>query len=151
VTASDKSATPLLLSRPDEQRLREHKYRFSQAVVFGLPVLFLQVCGRALGGPESERWVAVLQALLAGWVTYVAATGMLFEGIVVLIARGRATGDLLAAAASLALYGFSVLSVLYLPFAGRLGYRPLLFHVVVILLGVWTGAQWWRWSRRIAA
>ena len=62
-----------LLARDDDQRLREYKYRFSQAAVFGLPVLALQGWGRSLGGPESERWVGVLQALLAGWVVYVGA------------------------------------------------------------------------------
>jgi hypothetical protein len=27
---------------------------------------------------------------------------------------------------------------------GHLAYRPLLFHVSVIILGVWTGYRWWR-------
>ena len=118
--------------------------------MFGLPVLFLQVYGRALGGPEAERWVAVLQALLAGWVAYVGATGMLFEGVVALMTRtGRVSGDLAAAVVALALYAFSVVSVGHLPFTGRLGYRPLLFHVVVLVLAGWTGTQWWRWSRHL--
>src|SRR5687768_11480461 len=70
------------LDRPPHQRLLEHRYRFGQAMVFGLPVWGLQLYGRSLGGPEADRWVAVLQALLAGWVVYVAAAGMMFEGIV---------------------------------------------------------------------
>src|SRR4051812_19198715 len=66
-----------VLDRPEAQRLQEFRYRFGQSVVFGLPVLALQWFGRSLGGAESDRWVALLQGLLAGWVVYVAATGVL--------------------------------------------------------------------------
>ena len=55
-----------VIDRPQAQRLQEFRYRFGQSVVFGLPVLALQWFGRSLGGAESERWVALLQALLAG-------------------------------------------------------------------------------------
>src|SRR5688572_5630049 len=77
-----------MLSRPLDQRVREHKYRFAQAAVFGLPVLGLQYFGHKLGGPEAGKWVGLLQALLAGWVMYVGAAGMLFEGILLLRRRG---------------------------------------------------------------
>jgi hypothetical protein len=144
----DASASRLadLLARPDDQRLREYKYRFSQAVVFGLPVIALQLWGGALGGPESDRWVAVLQALLAGWVVYVAAAGMLFEGLILL--PRRVTADVVPAMLSLVAYLFSLISVLHVLFTGRLWYRPLLFHVSVIVVALWTGIQWYRWSRR---
>ena len=135
-----------LLQRSADQRLREYKYRFSQAIVFGLPVLALQIWGGALGGPESERWVGLLQALLAGWIVYVGAAGMLFEGLILL--RRRLVADLLPAGFAVACYLFSLVSVLHVLFTGRLWYRPLLFHVSVITIALWTGLQWYRHARR---
>jgi hypothetical protein len=131
-----------LLTRPPEQRLREHKYRFSQSIVFGLPVVALQLYGRALGPADSERWVSLLQALLAGWVLYV-NLGMLFEGILLLPAR-RVTGDFLVSILAVALYGYSLVSAAHGIVTGRLLYRPLLFHACVIVLAAWTGWRWWR-------
>ncbi|MGB7160222.1 MAG: hypothetical protein WBD40_19295 [Tepidisphaeraceae bacterium] len=146
---STTSSAPLsdLLQRPNDQRLREYKYRFSQAIVFGLPVLALEVWGRALGGPESDRWVGILQALLAGWVVYVGAAGMLFEGLILL--PRRVMPDLFAAIVAIGAYLFSLVSVLHVLFTAQLWYRPLLFHVSVIVVALWTGLQWHRWSRRI--
>ena len=146
----DASASRLseLLARPDDQRLREYKYRFSQAVVFGLPVVALQLWGHALGGPEADRWVGILQALLAGWVVYVGAAGMLFEGLIVM--SRRALPDLIVAILAVVTYLFSVVSVFHVLFTGHLWYRTLLFHVSVIMLAAWTGWQWFRWSRRTA-
>src|SRR5690349_4428997 len=72
---------PRFLTRPASDRLREYKYCCAQAVVFGLPVLALEAWGRSLGGREASRWVGGFQALLTGWVLYVAAAGMLFEGL----------------------------------------------------------------------
>ena len=138
-----------LLARSDEQRLREYKYRFSQAVVFGLPVLALQIWGSKLGGPESDRWVGILQALLAGWVVYVGAAGMLFEGLILL--PRRVMVDLFAALVAVASYLLSLVSVLHVLFTGTLWYRPLLFHVSVITIALWTGLQWYRWSRAVLA
>ena len=146
--ASPSSRLADLLARPDEQRLREYKYRFSQAVVFGLPVLALDVWGRALGGPESDRWVGILQALLAGWVVYVGAAGMLFEGLILLPRRVMA--DLFPALLASAAYVFSVISVLHVLFTGHVWYRPLLFHLAVVIVALWTGIQWYRWSRRLS-
>src|SRR5271156_1761343 len=71
-----------LLDRPRADRAREFRYRLGQAVVFGLPVIALEQFGHHLGGPESDRWVGILEALLAGWVVYVGAAGLAFEGIV---------------------------------------------------------------------
>src|SRR5438874_11380501 len=82
-----KSQVSDLLDRPLAQRLREYKYRFSQSVVFGLPVIALQYWGRALGPADAERWVSLLQALLAAWVVYV-NLGMLAEGLMRLRRRG---------------------------------------------------------------
>src|SRR4051812_39463558 len=102
-TSSTMSRLESLLARPDEQRLSEYKYRCAQAIIFGLPVIGLQYFGASLGGPEAPRWVAILQALLAGWVVWIGTAGMLFEGLILLPRRGP-TIDLFVAAAAIALY-----------------------------------------------
>jgi cation transport ATPase len=143
-----KSVTTLL-DRPPEQRALEFKYRFGQAVVFGLPVLALQAWGMSLGGNEAERWVAVLQALLAGWVVYVAATGMVVDGLLQLTRR-RMTADLLVGTLAPGLYGWSTAALLTVPINGALWHRHTMFHVCVAVLGAWSGARWaWmKWSTR---
>jgi cation transport ATPase len=135
-----------LLSRPVEQRIKEHKYRCAQAIVFGLPVLGLQWFGRGLGGSpqESQRWVSLLQALLAGWATYVGAAGMLAEGVIL----RRVTADLWVAVIATFCYVFSLISVLGIFMKGQPLYGPLLFHVAVLVLAGWTGFRWWQLSRR---
>src|SRR5450432_15180 len=104
VQTDEQSPLRLALARPRDQRCREYKYRCAQAIIFGLPVVALQYFGKSLGvtPQESSRWIAILQALLAGWVTYVAAAGMLFEGIILLPQKFRA--DLLVAAIAIAFY-----------------------------------------------
>jgi len=128
-----------LLNRPLDQRLREYKYRFSQSVVFGLPVIALQWFGPRLGPVDSQRWVSLLTALLCGWVVYV-NLGMLFEGLLTL--RQRISGDLIVAMIAVTLYLVSLVSALHGIITARLWY-PLLFHVCVIVLALWTG---WKWS-----
>jgi hypothetical protein len=122
----------------------EFKYRFAQAVVFGLPVVALHYFGSSLGGSptESRRWVGILQSLLAGWVVYVGAAGMLFEGLLLL--RYRFTGNLLIALIAILMYLFSLISVLGIFFTGEPLYTPLLFHLAVVLLASWSG---WNWRR----
>lgn len=139
-------ALDTLLARSIEQRVREYQYRFAQTVIFGLPVIGLHVFGHALGGAESERWSGVLQAILAGWITYVGAMGMLFEGMI-LLSRRRPTMELLVATTAVGLYGFSAVSVVGVIVRGDLLYRPLMFYVIVILLAGWTGYRWWQLSR----
>ena len=134
-----------MLSRPRDERRREYRYRFSQSVVFGLPVVALQAYGPALGPLDSDRWVSLLQALLAGWVVYV-NLGMFAEGVLL---RGRGLrGDLAASALAIALYLYSLISSAAGVAVGRLWYRPILFHVTVILLAGWTGWRWWQLARR---
>ena len=111
-------------------------------MIFGMPVIALQYLGPALGGAEAPRWIAILQALLASWVVYVGAAGMLFEGLLT-IRRGLAP-DLIIAILSFGTYLYSLISTLSIFTIGRLAYQPLLFHVSVILIGAWTGIQWWR-------
>jgi cation transport ATPase len=139
------SQTADLLARADEQRLREFKYRFSQSVVFGIPVIALQYFGRRLGPVDADRWVSLLQALLAGWIVYV-NLGMLFEGL--LLFRQRVTGDLLVAAAAVVIYMVSLVSAARGILTARVWY-PLAFHVCVLILAIWTGVRWWQLSRRV--
>ena len=137
------------MHRLPAERAREHKYRCAQAIVFGLPVLALQLFGRSLGGnpEESQRWIAIFQALLAGWVLYTGATGMLIDGLVLL--RKGYWGDVAIALIAIGLYMWSVGAVLWILLTGHLGYRPLLFHWMVAVIAVWAGMQWWRWGRRV--
>jgi cation transport ATPase len=123
-----------VLERPATERIREYRYRFAQAVVFGLPVAGLELYGGSLGGTEAWRWVRFFQALLAGWVIYVGAAGMLFEGLLLL--RRRVTADLCVATAAVAMYcaGWFV--------AGW-------FCGAVLLVCVWTGLRWWGGARKL--
>ena len=89
-----------VLNRPRSERLREYKYRFAQSAVFGLPVIALHFFGPSLGGPEAGRWVGLLQLLLAGWVMYVGAMGMLVEAIL----RRKITADGVVAMLAIGLY-----------------------------------------------
>jgi len=151
----------LLVDRPIDQRIREYKYRFAQSVIFGLPVLVLQWAGKRLGGSpeEAERWVAALQALMGGWVVYLSATGMLVEQLL-LMARpvhasgrslqgGRNVPELLVCMVAVVLCLFSLLSVTGVFVTGRPFYRPLLFHMAVMLLAGWCGLRWWMLWRQV--
>ena len=134
------------MTRPDEQRQREYKYRFSQSVVFGLPVVALQYIGPRLGPTDSARWVSLLQALLAGWIVYV-NLGMLFEGL--LLARRRITADFTVILYASLLYLASLVSALRAIVTSHRWYA-LRFHYCVMILAVWTGLRWWQFARRLA-
>jgi len=142
-----------LLARPAAERRREYRYRFGQVVVFGLPVLALQLWGTALGGREAPHWVALFQAALTGWVMYVAGAGMLFEGGLVLARRRRLPGDLVVASLAGGLYVISLIQLARMLITGRPGFQPLLpssrthFHWAILLLAVWSALQWWRHAR----
>jgi cation transport ATPase len=136
-----------LLARPLEQRKREQQYRFAQSVVFGLPVIALQLWGNRLGPLDAQRWGSVMQMLLAGWVMYV-NLGMIFEGALFL--RRRLAADFLVATLALGVFLFSAVSVMHIFFTGMLWYRPLLFWLEVTLLAAWTGFSWWRLGRIVA-
>ena len=136
-----------LLIRPDAQRLREHQYRFGQSLVFALPVIALQYWGRALGPADWQRWVSLLQTLLAGWVVYV-NLGLVIEGLILLM-RGRLSGDLLVAGMAITLYLASLVSALRGIVFSQVWY-PLEFHVCVTVLAAWSLWRWvWysRWRR----
>ena len=144
---NDDPSLESLLNRPIEQRVREYQYRFAQSAVFGIPVIFLKYFGPSLGGAESEKWAGLLQAVLTGWVTYVGAAGMMFEGML-LASRGRWMADLPVAVAAVGMYLFSAVAVLGVLIRGDLFYRPLLFHWVILLLVAWTGYRWRRLARQ---
>jgi cation transport ATPase len=134
-----------LLDRPLSDRIREFKYRFAQAAVFGLPVLALQYLGPHLGGAESTRWIGLFQALLAGWVLYV-SSGVLFEGLIHLLHRNRPTLDLLVILLALPLY-LASLATWIIGLTGRSLFRPV-FHWPVLLILAWAGLRWAQLHRR---
>jgi hypothetical protein len=129
-----------LLHRPFEQRVREYRYRFAQSMVFGLPVIALELWGRALGGAEAERWVMFIQLLLAGWVMYVGATGMLSENVLLL--GRRCSADLPVAAAALAIFLAGAISFAAVIASGHALLGRGWFAGAVALVAVWTGLRW---------
>lgn len=147
-------ASANLLDRPKSQRVLEFRYRLGQSVVFGLPVLALEGFGRSLGGAEADRWVSVLQALLAGWVVYVGAGGMLAEGMLLLLLRRRAAGWLLAdatvALVTLCGYVLGAAKMIGLIFSA-LPRWPSTFHACVLLVAAWSALRWWVVSRSVPA
>jgi cation transport ATPase len=145
-TASPAPSVEQLLARPDAERAREFKYRFAQSVVFGLPVLALHWLGPMLGGAEAPRWTGLLQALLAGWATYVAAAGMVFEGAL-LLARGRATFDLVVGCVAGVIYLLGVVGWGARLIRGEASTMPMPFHYLMIVLILWCGVRWAWWSR----
>jgi len=108
--------------------------------VFGLPVIGLQYFGTQLGGPESARWVTIMQIVLTGWILFVAGTGMISEGIVLLIARRRVSIDFVVASIALLLFVFSCVSTAMFFFGSNS--PPRFFHVVVIMLASWSALRW---------
>ena len=137
-----------VLARPPGERVREFKYRFAQSLVFGLPVLALHWLGPALGGAEAPRWTGLFQTLLAGWVMYVAAVGMIFEGALLLVRRKVVTPDSVVAAIALAIYGVGVVAWAMLLIPGVTSRLPMPFHYSVMLLTAWCGGRWTWLSRR---
>ncbi|HYO09775.1 MAG TPA: hypothetical protein VER17_12455 [Tepidisphaeraceae bacterium] len=111
-------------------------------------MIALQVWGRSLGPTDADRWVSLLQALLCGWVLYV-NLGMLVEGVLT-FRRTGISGDLAVATAAVLLYLYSLIAAVPGILTGRVWYRPLLFHAVVILLAAWSAHRWRRLSRNAA-
>ena len=134
------------MNRPVAERLREHKYRFAQCTVFGLPVLALHFFGARLGGPESSRWIGLMQALLAGWCLYLAALPILSESLM-LMAMGKAKVELLVSVAAMILYVVGVVGWIF-TLRGRASLMPGAFALVVVILILWSGVHWLRLSRR---
>jgi cation transport ATPase len=137
------SSLAALLDRPASERAREYRYRFAQAAVFGLPVLALQYFGPTLGGREAGLWIGLFQAILTGWIVYVAAAGMWFEGLLLL--QRRLTADFIVA--TVAIIAFAASLVVIAAHLNRQGIPLPLAHfdICVLLLCVWNG---WQWKRR---
>jgi len=92
--------------------------------------------------------VGMLQALLAGWVMYVAVAGLAFEGFL-LLARGRITAGFVISLTTLGLYLWSIISVLHILWTGALWWKPLLFHVCIFIVIGWSAIGWRRLSHQL--
>lgn len=113
----------------------------------------LQLIGLSLGGPESARWVTLFQALLTGWVAYVGAGGLLYEGLIgEVVATGNRWGaraSLVVAAGTALLYAISLVRSVrpfVTPAAGNLA-RHTFYHWVICLIVAWSAFNWWRLAR----
>src|SRR5690349_6759759 len=101
-------AAPPSADRDAIERVRQWKYRFAQSVVFGIPVIGLHFLGPRLGGPEAARWVGLFEAILAGWVLYVGALGMIGDAVL----REKLTIHLVIAVAAIAAYAAGLVAFL---------------------------------------
>jgi hypothetical protein len=141
------------LTRPASERARDYKYRFAQCLIFGLPVLALQLFGLNLGGPESVKWVGLFQALLTGWVMYIGAFPILIEESMEIIISGRKSRPkshgLLVALLSLMLYLIGIGTWVLVLVRGRPN-MPAPFAIAVGALILWTGWKWMRLSRQVS-
>jgi cation transport ATPase len=135
-----------LLNRPISERIREHKYRFAQCMVFGLPVIALHFFGPKLGGPEAARWIGLLQALLAGWCLYIGALPLLSEGAM-LLSLGKLKFDLVVALAAMVLCIVGVVGWFF-TLRGRAPPVSGGFAMEVVLLVLWSLVQWLWLQRR---
>ena len=135
-----------VLDRPLSERLREHKYRFAQCVVFGIPVIALHLLGPKLGGSDAARWTGLLQSLLAGWIVYLGAIPLLAEGFLLIMHR-RFKIDMLIGVCAVVLYIVGVAGWI-MTLRGRAPFFPSAFSCCVMLLVLWSGVQWLRlWSQ----
>ncbi|HEV8379442.1 MAG TPA: hypothetical protein VGP99_11380 [Tepidisphaeraceae bacterium] len=135
-----------ILNRPLSERIREHKYRFAQCMIFGLPVIALHYFGPRLGGPEAARWIGLLGALLAGWCLYIGALPLLSEGSM-LLSLGKVKFDLVTSVAAFILYIVGVVGWIF-ALRGRAAPMASAFSVEVIILIAWSGVQWLRLASR---
>ena len=142
----DDSSIQAILNRPISERVREHKCRFAQCTVFGLPVVALHFFGAKLGGPEAARWVGLMQALLTGWCLYLAALPMLSESLI-LLATGKARFELLVSITAMTLYVVGVVGW-FSTLRGRAALIPISFSLVVMILILWSGVHWLRLSNQ---
>jgi cation transport ATPase len=129
-----------VLNRPASERLREHKYRFAQCIVFGIPVLALQFLGPRLGGGDSGRWTGLLQSLLGGWIVYIGAVPLIAEGFL-LIAQRQFKIEMLVALGALVLYIIGLVGWI-MTLRGRAAPFPIAFSCSVVILVCWSGVQW---------
>lgn len=108
-------------------------------------MLALHFFGPRLGGPESARWIGLMQALLAGWCLYLAALPMLSESLM-LIAMGKLRIELAVSLAAMILYIIGVTGWIF-TLRGRAAPLPSAFSVVVVILILWSALHWFRLAR----
>jgi cation transport ATPase len=144
-TTDSVSALQALLHRPIEQRIREYQYRAAQSTVFGLPVLALHFFGPHLGA-GADRWPAIMQMLLTGWIVYVGAAGMIVEGLLTL--RAKYAVDFLVAMLASVLFAVSSARVIYHIASAASVAAATYFHLTVLLLAIWTMLRFAWLSRR---
>lgn len=135
-----------ILDRPASERLREHKYRFAQCVIFGIPVVALYYFGPKLGGADSARWTGLLQSLLAGWTLYIGAVPLLTESLL-LLAQHKLKFDFLISLCAFILYILGLIGWIF-SLRGNRAPVPVAFSLLIILLVLWSGVQWLRLSRQ---
>ena len=136
-----------ILNRPLSERIREHKYRFAQCLIFGIPVLALHYLGPKLGGSDAPRWTGLLQSLLAGWILYIGAIPLLAEGVL-LMAHRQFKLDILIALSAIVLYILGLTGWI-MTLRGRAASFPSAFSCSVVVLVLWSGVQWLRLRNRI--
>jgi hypothetical protein len=101
----------------------------------------------------------LLQGLLSGWVVYVAAVGMLVEGVMwatrppgsarLALRHGWVAGDFITALAAIGLYLWSAAWLVAVALSkGAEGNSRLRFHWIILILAGWTGLQWLRLAKR---
>jgi len=136
-----------VLDRPDAERLREYRHRCAQSLIFGLPVLGLELFGQRLGGPNAHLPVGGFQAILAGWIILICVTPMLIHGFFMLVRR-RLTGELVIGICALSLYALAGARWVESIHGYIGGFLSAGFSWAVIIVAVWSGFQWWRFSKR---
>lgn len=107
--------------------------------MFGLPVIALQHFGLRLGGEEAALWVGLMQMILAGWIMYVSAAGMLVEGFLL----RKPTADSIVALSTMLLYLASAAGWARLLLQHSQNSRTFWFDIAVIVLIIWCGARFW--------
>jgi len=142
----DHTSIQSILNRPLSERIREHKYRFAQCVVFGIPVIALHYLGPKLGASDAARWTGLLQALLAGWTLYIGAIPLLAEGFL-LMSQRQFKLDLVIALCALLLYIIGLAGWI-MTLRGRAAPFPAGFSYSVVILVLWSGVQWLRLSNQ---
>ena len=95
----------------------------------GLPFWHYNGSARDLAAQKRLELIAIFQAILSGWILYVAAAGMLFGAWL----------DLIVACSRWSRSYFGLIFI---------ASRPPTFHFVVILLLTYTGVRWWQLSRQ---
>ena len=107
-------------------------------------MIALQHVGLRLGGDEAAVWVGLMQMILAGWILYVSAAGMLIEALFL----RKPTADALVAVLAMVTYAASALGWVRLLLQHSQHSRAFWFDIAVIVLIIWCAARWAWLARR---